>query len=259
MALKRTGFTLVEVLVASTIGSFIALVAVGSLRVIIGGAEAVDNNINAAAEVRFAANMIARDLVNLYRDEEIANTRFIATVEDTDDGGSTSYLVFYSVGRTKARVGQPEGDIYEVEYYLAKDGEETSALMRRLWPNPHEEFEPGGILTVIAENIEIFEISYFDGEEWADEWPEEIQALPHLAEITIVAKQTGSSVPPMESLTVNFVRSQGGQAAALEAGGQMQEAQGGQGTQGTQESTQTGNSQASGQAGNSQTSGQGGR
>ncbi len=232
MAFKRTGFTLVEVLVASTLGSFIALVAVGSLRVIIGGAEAVDNNITAAAEVRFAANMIAKDLVNLYRDEDIANTRFIATVEDTDDGGSTSYLVFYSVGRTKARVDQPEGDIYEVEYYLAKDGEEESALMRRLWPNPNEELEPGGILTVIAEDIEIFEISYFDGEEWADEWPEEIQALPDLVEITIVAKQTGTSVPPMESLTVNFVRAQGGDAAALEAGGQMQAAEGAQGAQG---------------------------
>ncbi|MEA3227109.1 MAG: type II secretion system protein GspJ, partial [Planctomycetota bacterium] len=220
-----TGFTLVEVLVASTIGSFIALVAVGSLRVIIGGAEAVDNNINAAAEVRFAANMIARDLVNFYRDKDIANTKFIGTVEDMEDEGSASYLVFYTVGRTKARVDQPEGDIYEVEYYLTKD-EETSALMRRLWPNPHEEFEPGGILTVIAEDIEIFEISYFDGEEWADEWPEEIQALPHLAEITIVAKQTGSGVPPMESVTVNFVRSQGGEGAALEGGGQMQETQG---------------------------------
>jgi len=193
MVFRRTGFTLVEVLVASTIGSFIALVAVGSLRVIIGGSEAVEDNINSAAEVRFAANMIAKDLTNFYRDEDYSNTRFIGTVEDLDDGTSTSYIVFYTLGRTKARVDQPEGDIYEVEYYLTKD-EEESALMRRLWPNPHEELEPGGILTVIAENIEVFNIQYFDGEEWADEWPEEIQSLPQLAEITMVAKQSGRGV-----------------------------------------------------------------
>ena len=203
-----------EVLVASTIGSFIALVAVGSLRVIIGGAEAVDNNINAAAEVRFAANMIARDLVHFYRDKNYDNTRFIGTIEDLGDDGSTSYLVFYTVGRTKARVDQPEGDIYEVEYYLTKD-EETSALMRRLWPNPHEELEPGGILTVIAENIEIFNIRYFDGEEWAEEWSEEIQNPPDLVEITIAAKPTGRGIPPMEMLIVNFVRAVGMDAAAL--------------------------------------------
>ncbi len=106
---------MVEVLVASTIGSFIALVAVGSLRVIIGGSEAVEDNINSAAEVRFAANMIAKDLINFYRDEDYSNTRFIGTVEDLDDGTSTSYIVFYTLGRTKARVDQPEGDIYEDE------------------------------------------------------------------------------------------------------------------------------------------------
>jgi len=221
MAMKRTGFTLVEVLVATTIGSFIALVSVGSLRVIIGGSEAVNHNINAAAEVRFAASMIARDFVNVYRDDDSANIRFIGTIEELDDGSSTAHVLFHTLGRTKARAMQPEGDIYEVEYYLAKD-EETSALMRRLWPNPHEELDPGGILTVIAEDIEMFDISYFDGEEWAEEWPEEMESLPHLAEITIVAKQTGKGTPLMESLTMNFVRAQGGEGAALEQAQDMQ-------------------------------------
>ena len=211
-------------MVASTIGSFIALVAVGSLRVIIGGSEAVEENINSAAEVRFAANMIGKDLVNLYRDEEYANMKFICAVEDLEDGSSTSHIFFYTVGRTKARVGMPEGDIYEVEYFLAKD-EDESALMRRLWPNPHEDLEPGGILTVIAENVEIFDIQFFDGEEWAGEWPEEMQALPQLVEITMVAKPSGRGVPPVESVLVNFVRAQGGEGAALPTSG-MQPANG---------------------------------
>ena len=215
--LKKTGFTLVEVLVASTIGSFVALVAVGSLRVIIVSSEMVDENINAAAEVRFAANMIARDLVNFYRDENFENTKFIATVQELEDGSSTSYLVFYALGRTKARAAQPEGDIYEVEYFLTKD-DETSALMRRLWPNPSEDLEPGGILSVIAEDIEIFDIRYFDGEEWSDEWPEEMRALPQLAEITLVASSE-QGAPPMESVIVNFVRSQGGEETTVGSGG----------------------------------------
>ncbi|MHC4426599.1 MAG: type II secretion system protein GspJ [Planctomycetota bacterium] len=219
MYLRRTGFTLVEVLVASTIGVFVALVAVGALRVITTSGETVDRNINAAAEVRFAANMIARDLRHLYRDGNIENTKLIGTVEDLEQEGSTPYLVFYTVGRTKARVDQPEGDVYEVEYYLTKD-EETSALMRRLWPNPHEDLEPGGILTVIAEDIEIFDVTYYDGEEWSDEWPEEIQSLPDFVEVTVVAKQSGRGNPPMESVIVNFVRSQETDMSALETGGQ---------------------------------------
>lgn len=209
---------MVEVLVASTIGSFIALVAVGSLRVIIGGSEAVEDNISSAAEVRFAANMVSMDLTNLYRDQQYTNTKFICTVEELDDGSSTSHIIFYTVSRTRARVGLPEGDIYEVEYYLVKD-EETSALMRRQWPNPDKELEPGGVLSVIAENVEVFDIQFFDGDEWAGEWSEEMQALPHLVEITIVAKPVGRGVPPSESVLVNFVRAQGGEGTALPGGG----------------------------------------
>ena len=220
MLSKRTGFTLVEVLVASTIGVFIAMVAVGALRAIIASAEMVDSNINAAAEVRFAANMIARDLQNLYNDDDIESTKFIGTVEALEDNNYTSYLIFYTIGRTKARIDQPEGDLYEVEYYLMQEGE-TSSLMRRLWPNPnkeYEELEPGGILTVIAEDIATFEVQYFDGEEWFEEWPEEIQALPDLVSISIGAKQPERSNPPAESIIVNLAQSEAGHISILEGG-----------------------------------------
>ena len=217
MISKRTGFTLVEVLVASTIGVFIAMVSVGALRAIMASAEMVDSNINAAAEVRFAANMISRDLQNLYNDGNIENTKFIGTVEPLEQDNYTSYLIFYTTGRTKARIDQPEGDLYEVEYYLMQEGE-TSLLMRRLWPNPHEELEPGGILTIIAEDIAAFEVQYFDGEEWFEEWPEEMQALPDLVSISIAAKQPNRSNPPTESIIVNLARSEAGDASILQGG-----------------------------------------
>jgi type II secretion system protein J len=217
---KRTGFTLVEVLVASTIGVFIAMVAVGALRAIIASAEMVDSNINAAAEVRFAANMIARDLQNFYNDDDIENTKFIGTIEALEDDNYTSYLIFYTLGRTKARIDQPEGDLYEVEYYLMQEGE-NSSLMRRLWPNPskeYEELEPRGILTIIAEDISAFEVQYFDGEEWFEEWPEEMQALPDLVSISIVARQPDHSNPPSESIIVNLARAESTDVSILQGG-----------------------------------------
>lgn len=219
--MKRTGFTLVEVLVASTIGVFIAMVAVGALRAIIAGSEMVDSNINAAAEVRFAANMIARDLANFYNDDEIDNTKFIGTLEALEDNNYTSYLIFYTLGRTKARIDQPEGDLYEVEYYLMQEGE-NSVLMRRLWPNPtkeYEELEPRGILTVIAENIAAFQVQYFDGEEWFEEWPEEMEVLPDLVSVSIVARQPDSSNPPSETIIVNLTRAESEDISILQGSG----------------------------------------
>jgi type II secretion system protein J len=214
---ERNGFTLVEVLVASTIGVFIAMVAVGALRTIIAGGEMVDRNINAAAEVRFAANTIERDLRNLYNDGNIEDTKFIGTVEPLEGNNYTSYLVFHTINRTKARLDQPEGDLYEVEYYLMQDGE-TMSLMRRLWPNPSEELEPGGMLTVIAENIGTFEVQYFDGEQWSYEWPEEMQALPDLVAISIAAKQPDRGIAPSESIIVNLTRSKAASADILDSG-----------------------------------------
>ena len=202
---KKMGFTLVEVMVAVTIGGFIMLVAVGTLKAITSSAEMVDTNISAAAEVRFAMNLIARDLVNFYRDENIENTKIIGITEESSEGNA-SYIVFYTLNRMKARADQAEGDIYEVEYSLRKD-DDRSLLMRRLWPNPNEEYEPGGILAVIAEDIAVFEVRYFDGEEWSNEWPEEMEVLPQLIEVSIVGKPQSRGTPAMESIMVNLTRS----------------------------------------------------
>lgn len=211
---RKTGFTLVEIMLASVIGVFVALVAVGTLKAISASAEMVDSNVEAAAEVRFASKRIATDLLNLYRDTNPKNSRLVGSVEETESG-VVSYLTFYTVGRVKARIDEPEGDVYEVEYYLLKD-EEKSVLMRRLWPNPDEGTEPGGILSVLAEDIDVFEVRYFDGEDWQVEWPEEMESVPELVEVNIATGQPDSGNAIMESFVVNFARAAGTQVVTTE-------------------------------------------
>jgi general secretion pathway protein J len=217
---RKAGFTLVEVLVASAIGTFIALVAVGALRAITLSAEMVEQNIDTAAEVRFAAKLIADDLTNIYRDRNTDNIRLVGTTAETKQSGG-SILTLYTVGRAKARTEQAEGDVYEVEYFLAVD-EQESVLCRRLWPNPDKDTDPGGVLTIIAEDIDIFEIRFFDGEDWTDEWTEEMKVLPQLVEVTIVTKQPSRVEPAIATFVANFSRFPGqasGTAEATEQGG----------------------------------------
>ncbi len=204
---KTRGFTLVEVMIASVIGAFVALVAVGTLKAVSTTAQRVENNINTASEVRFASRMITTDLLNRYRDSDFRNNKFVGTVENTEFG-QTCRLTFYTVSRAKARIGQPEGDVYEVEYYLIKNDEESS-LMRRLWPNPDQEAQPGGILSVIAEDIDIFEVRYFDRQDWQTEWPEEMRSVPELVEVTIASTQPGRTDAIVETFLVNFANSTG--------------------------------------------------
>ncbi|MHC4153397.1 MAG: type II secretion system protein GspJ [Planctomycetota bacterium] len=201
----KSGFTLVEVMVASVIGAFIALVAVGALRSISASTERIDTIVSVAAEARFAANMVSRDLVNIYRAPNMKSMKLVGGVDRSLVGGRDSWLTLYTVGRAKARIDQPEGDVYEVEYYLERD-EEKSVLMRRLWPNPDIEAEPGGMLTVVAEDIDIFEVRFFDGEEWQIEWFEEITSIPELVEVTLAAGELEGRETAVESFVVSFAR-----------------------------------------------------
>jgi len=207
---RKSGFTLVEVLLASMLGAFVAMVAVGALKAVTTSAEAVDDSVNISAEARYASKIIRRDLLNLYRDKDVKNMRLVGAVENSDDG-TFSHLILCAVGRTKARIGQPEGDVYEVEYFLQKK-DDKSVLFRRLWPNPDREAEAGGVLTAVAENIDVFEVRFYDGEQWYIEWPEESDDIAKLVEVTIVARQPEEQNYVMDSFVVNFARAGWGQS-----------------------------------------------
>jgi type II secretion system protein J len=247
---------LAEVLIASTLSAFIALAAVGALKAVTDSSQVVDHATEMTAEVRFAARMMADDLRNLYRDPDPKNMRLVATSAESGAGGPPM-LTFYAVGSARARVGQPEGDIYEVSYMLSKDQNADPAdketmdkfiLFRRLWPNPDRDRNPGGVLSPIAENVDVFEMRFFDGQQWATQWPEELQSIPELVEITLATLPRDRGTPIVEKFTVNFPRLAARQAAASgegppgeQGGGQppaegSPQMQGNQSTQGPPES-----------------------
>ena len=208
------GFTLAEVLVASTISMFIALVAVGALKTVTDGAQRVNQAGETTAEVGFAARLLARDLANLYRDPDPRNMRLVGASQGSDNA-PTAFLRFYAVGRASARTGQPESDVYEVEYLLketvgleAEAGADMNAslLLRRLWPNPDRDREPGGTLVPIAQNIDVFQMRFFDGQQWTGDWPEEMESIPELIEVTLVTLPRDTAPATMETFTVNFPR-----------------------------------------------------
>jgi len=199
------GFTLMELLVSTMMGAFIAVVAVGTLRTISKSAEMIDTRVNREAEVRFASNMIHNDLMNLYRGRTIGEMKLVGGIEGYKETG-TSRLILYAVGRTKARARQPEGDVYEVEYFV-RPRKGQSVLFRRLWPNPDEESEPGGVLTLIGEGINVFKVRYFDGENWQLEWKEQWKAIPHLVEVRIgSASEADGEKVIGEHFLVNYFR-----------------------------------------------------
>jgi len=199
---NRDGFTLAELMVAAVMGAFVALSVVSIMRVVSSGREKIEQGISISDQMRFAADMIRTDLANLYRDRDNQHVMLVGTTEESEFGPA-AVLTIYTVNTVKARFDQPEGDVYEVEYKLLRK-QEKSVLLRRLWPNPDKDSEPGGVLTEIANNIVVFDIKYFDGDEWLDEWPEESEALPELIEVNITAELPGQKNVLSKTFMVNL-------------------------------------------------------
>jgi len=201
----KRGFTLVELLLAVVIGALVAVSAVAALRTITASRDRIENIQTVAGEIRFATEMIHKDLENLYRDSEAKNRKIVCQ-KASGYGTGNCMLTMYCVSSVKARVDEPEGDVYEVEYFIQQN-EERSLLMRRLKPNPSEENENTsfGILYPIGENIDVFEVRLLDGGtgEWYSEWAEERTDIPQLIEVRLAGALAGQKKLITNSFLVN--------------------------------------------------------
>jgi hypothetical protein len=168
-------------------------------------------------------------MMNLYRDTDTSKTKLVGVLVESESGLIMD-LTMRVVGTGPARPGQPEGDMYEVQYFLhkeEKDDMEKTVLMRRLCPIVGMEDDiqsQGGILTVVAENMVGFNVQFFDGSEWQMEWGPQENLLPELVEISL-AGQTGSDEEKPQIMVRDFVvsfprlgqKTQGGSDATAES------------------------------------------
>ncbi|MHC5082450.1 MAG: type II secretion system protein GspJ [Planctomycetota bacterium] len=209
---RQPGFTLMEMMVASVVTSFIILVAVSGLAGTASSRSRIEEATLAADELRYAMDSLQQDLRNVYRDTQ--QKVFEGMIEET----GTPRIRFRAIRHVNARDFQPESDLYEVEYFVVQD-DETLYLARRVCPVVGVETDPeetnGGILTKLTDAIAYFSIRYFDGSQWLDQWLLEEQTMPMLIEIS-VAVRSGQSVDSEEDLKrqvqikqilVNFPRS----------------------------------------------------
>ena len=183
--MRRNGFTLLEVILASTLTAFVAMVAVAGVRTVSRTREIINHASEASDALRYAAGKIDRDLSSVVRGSG-AIFEGIAPDPSINLPASLRMRVYQT---DPARRGGIESDLYEVEYALLHSDDRTF-LVRRVCPIVGMETDPeetdGGMMTVLSESIMDFQIQYFDGTEWTDSWSD-YTTLPQLVVISLAA------------------------------------------------------------------------
>ncbi len=197
------GFTLLEMLITAVIVGFIAIVAVSSLRSITTARAMIEDASERTDELRYAAEEMKRDLDSVYA--RSSGFRFEGLTEWAQ-GRDAKRLIFRTYRREPLRKGEPEGDLYEVEYFLGGK-EEESSLMRRVCPivgMEQPDQSSGGVIEELA-RVDYFDVLFYDGKEWSSQWQQELLKLPEIVMVTLRHSSDKGRVWVRE-LAVQFVQ-----------------------------------------------------
>ena len=190
------GFTLIELIAASIIvamiGTSITLVVSRMIK-----AKSVSTGRDAFTRADAGAALIARDVVNAVRDQDM----FHAMLRVQGSGGSgglgadaqmarDTVLVLARASRQVRPILQVnEGPYHEVQFKV--DADDTapggSSLSKREDPNPDEYPDSGGVASIAVPGIVGLRVQATDGESWFDTRDSDSQGYPHAVRVTVTA------------------------------------------------------------------------
>lgn len=186
------GFTLMEALIACTLLAVIGIAMATSLSSSINAKEIVEETSGRFHVVRQAMSRMVDEISMAYLSP---HTRAPERRVETGFRGERTELHFTAYGNVARVEDAKQADTRELSYFLGRDertGEE--ALIRRVQPNPDDDFEEGGREQTLLPGVVSLEFEYFDRntEEWLDKWDFEAAdtagRLPERVRITFTTK-----------------------------------------------------------------------
>ena len=192
----RAGFTLVELLSASTITVLIAGSAVLVLRNVVAVRDRADRQTALQQEARVAVEAVAAALRNAYRPVD-ANGALIEGADDWRGEFPRDRVRLLTVSQGTVRRGEPESDVREVEFFIAPSDQpdRPPLLMRRTDPTLNDAPDGGGVLEVVAERVVGLNLMYHDFVRWREDWDEGPGATgwPAAVRVQVVVMSEGPS------------------------------------------------------------------
>ena len=163
----KNGFTLIEILIAISIGAVVLTLLYNALFQIINAKEKVENINEISQEIRVIFSVLSRDLANVFPKGQFSDKTspkepyFRASIENNN-----SKLVFTSLVRDTV-FNESQSDQTEISYYLVPvnrdniGSEQLFALVRR--DNPFfDKEEDRGTIFPVSERVVSFTLNFID-------------------------------------------------------------------------------------------------
>jgi general secretion pathway protein J len=196
----QRGMTLLEVLVSVTILAMIASLIYGAFDGMSRSRQGLSRINDRYHQGRGALARMTRELQSAFISAHVplvANQAVRATLFLGTDSASLDRVDFTSFSHRRLRRDIHESDQNELSYFTARDPEDNTKidLVRREATQIDLEPDRGGVVQVLAENIESFELSYLDPltGEWSDTWDStqpagQLGRLPMQVRMTLLLK-----------------------------------------------------------------------
>lgn len=197
---RGRGMTLIEILLAMTILAFISMLVFQAMDGLRRSREGVERVADRFREGRMAMARMTRELQSAYLSAHapIDESLRVARTTFTGKPGSPAAQVdFTAMSHRRLARDSKESDQEEISYFGSEDPDQASVtdLARRQASIVDEEPDKGGRVDVMATNIDLFDLEYFDPvmARWVDEWDsesvvEEKGRLPRAVKIVLVLK-----------------------------------------------------------------------
>ena len=199
--------TMIEIMVAIGILTMVAVLIHGVIDSLSRGRKGEGMRAERAHEGREAMQRIVRDLSGAFISAHIPAVPALMTSRTGFVGKSSppyDRLDFTSFAHLRTERDSHESDQAEVGYFVVKDPEvpEKMDLVRR--EQTPIDYEPlkGGIVNVVAEDVEKFDVRFLDPttSQWIETWDSmqvtgQPNRLPFEVDITLVLKGVGGGQP----------------------------------------------------------------
>lgn len=182
--MRQGGFTLIEVIMATTLSALVLAGAFASLTTILTAYRMQGSRYDATNKASLILMHMTKDLNAAFLSPHQPMTRFVGT--DNQQGQfNADTLTFISTINSALNTGAGSSDLVEIQYYIDFDTSTPERwLLRRYDVTPDMDPFSGGTLSLLGPQVVSLNFEYFDGTAWWPTW-DSAEELPRAVNITI--------------------------------------------------------------------------